>query len=139
MDGVSGAASVVGIATITLQSAKLIYEAVTGIKNGPSLVQQLASTLQDLQRVLQRVIDLKRKPEQANPTNLDELETLAQKCATDVRAMQEKLVKLSGGGKIELAWKRVKTYLQAKDLEVMQATIRQHTHMLSAEMAIVTL
>lgn len=136
MDGVSGAASVIAVASIALQSTKVIYEAVTGIKNGPSQVQDLASALRNLQQVLQRIAGLSRDQTQAQ---LTELKKFAETCAKDVQSIEIRLSKLSGGGKVEKAWKMVKTYLQTKDLEVIRTTVQLHVQLLSSEMGIATM
>ena len=139
MDGISGAASVVALVTIALQSTKAIYETFTGIHNGPIFLTQLTSELRTLQDVLASIADLSKGPAQANTTKFQQLEGLSQRCVTDLQNMEAYLNSLSGGRRIERAWNKLKTYLNTKRLEEFRARVQNHVHAIIAALGVTTM
>lgn len=52
MEAVGAASSLLAVVTATIQSAKIVYEVVSAIKNGPAAVRRLAKTIDDLLQLL---------------------------------------------------------------------------------------
>jgi hypothetical protein len=139
MDGISSAASFIAIAVLALQSTKVVYETITGIQNGPSLLHQLAFELQNLQEVLQRIIDLSKDPKQTDLTDFKVLERLLRRCAGEMKAIEGRLGGLRGSGKLEKIWNKLKTYLHIKQIEEMRTIICHHGQALAAGLSVTTM
>jgi hypothetical protein len=139
MAGIAEAASLIAVVTIALQSTKIVFETVTGIHNGPPLLQQLASELQRLQDILAQIVDLSKDPAHTNFTNFKGLADLSRRCEIDVQSMRRKLESLCGGGKIEKAWGKLKTYLHIKHLEEMRKRTSHHVQALGTALGVATM
>ena len=134
MDGLSGAASVIAVFGLALSSTQVIYNTVSGIRNGPKAIQQMVSSLQDLSKILQQ---LTRCSDQ--PYLVADLDELAGRCIRDLKAFEQQLAKLSSSGANTAVtlWRNVKVMLQEKDLERMSTLIQRHVAALSLQMQII--
>lgn len=134
MDGLSGAASVIAVFGLALSSTQVIYNTVSGIKNGPKAIQQMVSSLQDLSKILQQLTGC--SDELYLVADLDEL---AGRCVRDLKAFEQQLAKLSSSGANTAVtlWRNVKVMLQEKDLEWMSTLIQRHVAALSLQMQII--
>ena len=134
MDGLSGAASVLTIFGLALNSTREIYNVVSSIRSGPKTVQQIVSTVKDLLDLLQQLTGYTDRFYLAA-----DLEETASKCARDLEAFKDDLAKLSktDTNRAVRLWKNVKVILKERDLEMMSARIQQHILALSLRMQVI--
>lgn len=131
MDGVSGAASVITVVGVALNSTQAIYSFVSGIKNGPKTIQQIMSSIQDLSKLLNQL--------QGRTDQFDlaaQLDDTVKRCAQDLKAFEQGLAKLSPlvGNRGVRLWKKLKTSLREKELERTSRVIQSHTAALSLQL-----
>lgn len=134
MDGLSGAASVLAVFSLALSSTQVIYNTVSGIKNAPTTIQHMISSLQDLSNLLEQ---LKGCTEQFHLAA--DLGGLVGKCAADLKEFEEKLAKLNtpADNKAVRLWKSIKVTLRERDLVKVSGLIQQHVAALSLQMQII--
>ncbi len=126
MDAVSAGASVLAFVTLSLQSAKLVYETLTSVKDGPKHVYQIARDVQSLQSTLERLARCRA----AGARGDEAFATKLKACADDMTSFAKRLKTLTiddGTSRLERNWKRVKAFLNEKDLETMGAVFIRHT------------
>ena len=121
MDGLSGAASVIAVFGLALSSTQVIYNTVSGIKNGPKAIQEMVSSLQDLSKILQQLTGCSDQLYLAA-----DLDKLAGRCVRDLKAFEQQLANLSSSGanRAVRLWRNVKVTLQEKDLKRMSTLIQ---------------
>ena len=134
MDGLSGAASVITIVSLALSSSQVIYNTVSGIRNGPENLEQLITGLQSLLSVLQQLQGSSDSLYLA--VNLPEQ---VQRCAANLKSFEKKLERLSSStyNKTANLCKNFKVVLQSKDLDRMVALIQQDVGTLSLQLQII--
>ena len=129
-----GAASVIAVISLALSSSQVIYKAVSGFKNAPPAIQQMASNLRSLSKVLQQLLGCSDSLYLAQ-----ELPVLVKECAVNLKGFEEKLAKLTSptNNSAEKLWKNIRAMLQEKDLDRMSALLQQHFSILSLQMQII--
>ena len=134
MDGLSGAASVITVVGLAVSSTQVIYNIISGIKNGPNAIHSMESSLQDLLKLL---LQLKGSTDQLYLAV--DLEGSVSKCVQDLKASEDQLAKLCPrvDSKAVRLWNNVKAALQEKDLERMSAMIQRHVTSLSLQLQII--
>ena len=138
MDGLSGAASVITVAGMALTSVNIIHETISKVRDGPDIVVQTVSALEDLQELLERI----RAMHTRLPSPNTNLQGLIQRCATGLKAFEKKIRDLRilpTDKRLGKAWKRVKTVLKQDDFQQIWETINQQIYALSLGLQLVGL
>jgi hypothetical protein len=137
MDGLSIGSGVVAFISIALQSAKVILDIVSVVKDGPRHVQELSYDVEQLRQVLERMSRL-QIAEHADIS----IGRLLQRCSEDLSSYASRLRKMqacsteSRSGKF---WKTLRAVVGEKDLEAMRTTIHSHLMSLTMQLTIVQL
>ncbi|KAL8388848.1 hypothetical protein RB595_008974 [Gaeumannomyces hyphopodioides] len=112
-------ASILAFLTAGLQSAKLAYDVVSAIKDGPQRIRDLESALGHLVTHLGYL--------EADPSLIPQKDAaIFQKCRDDliqVRIDVEKLCVSDKDGKLERMWKKIKPALKEKDIAQILAKV----------------
>ena len=134
MDGLSGAASIITVVGVALTSTQVLYNAVSGIRDAPETILQIASNLGSLSKLLQQL----RESHESFHLSSD-LEELVRKCAANLRTLEEKLGKLitSPESRVVRLWKSVKVLVQAKHLDKLADLVQQDVAALSLQLSII--
>lgn len=127
-------AAIVAFVTLGLQSVNVLYKTISGIRNGPESLTQLASSLNHLGRVLIHVKELQASYARTNAVPASDsiyvgLEEALKDCYDQMRQMErelQKLVPLPMERKFGVSWKRIKTMLRQDELQTMQASVHRH-------------
>ncbi len=129
-----GAASVIAVVSLALQSTQTINNIVSGFRNASPTIEQMTINLQDLSEVLKQINSYAHLLDDAT-----ELPKLVGRCADFLKTMEKKLGKLSSptGDKAKNFWKNVKFTLQQSDLDRMAALLQHHIAVLSLQMNLV--
>jgi hypothetical protein len=127
-------ASVLAFVTLGLKSAKIIHEVLSSFKDGSKTVEQTARDVSCLQSTLERLARCRivaEGPDQALTARIE-------LCADDMKSFAEKLKKLaiSEGPGLERQWKRLKVFLNEKDLGKMSAVVAGHTAGLNLDLQV---
>ena len=123
---VGGAASITAIVTVSLQSVKLVYQIISGIRDGPPEVQQLLLRLSQLENLLQQVT---RSSIDSTGTTQEfqvQLHSTVQECAKLSKTLESRLVSLctkGGDGKTIKAWRFIKVLLSKDELSRIRMTV----------------
>ena len=115
-------ASIITVANVALQSSRVVYETISGIKNGPDEVKELASELQQLCYLLRQVTEISDKMDDRDATNISELQVVIGQCRQTLDSFQKQCDKLgvsSNDGRLSTAWKRVKLVVKKEDFQRM--------------------
>ena len=137
MDAVGSTASVLALVGFALQSTKTIYQAISGIKNGPVQVQQLASAVHNLHLVLTQISTCRAVKLAGPETNLKVIADLVEACNKNVSRYENELTKVQislNDKKAGKAWKKIKTVLQENDLQRMWAEVNHHVAALGLQL-----
>lgn len=135
MDAISAGASVVAFITLGLQSAKVIYETLSAIRDGPKSLQQVISDVEQIQSILKHLL---QSPATANNAPLT---NHVSSCVLDLELAASEIQKLQISPNQqghEKLWRRVKTFLNEKDLDRISAQIARHANTLSLRLNIMT-
>ncbi|KAB5567032.1 ankyrin repeat-containing domain protein [Coniochaeta sp. 2T2.1] len=125
MEALGAGASVVALVTFGLQSAKVIHQVLSSITDGRKNVEQAARDVAALQTTLERLARCRiitERPDEA-------LAARTKACAEELADFAEKLKKLAvgNGPGLERRWRKVKVFLNEKELARMSATVVGHT------------
>ena len=137
MDAVGGTASILALVGFALQSTKTIYQAISGIKNGPEQVQKLASAVHNLQLVLEQISTCQAVKLAGTETNLKVITDLIEACNKNVSRYENKLTKVRislNDKKVGKAWKKIKAVLQENDLQRMWTEVNNHVAALGLQL-----
>jgi hypothetical protein len=110
MEAVSAGAGVLTFITVALQSTKKLYEAVSDIKNGPQLIENLASAVTNLQSVLTQSSNCPAVTSADAKTDLGGILDLIKRCSEDTSCYEKELskVRISPDDKrLGRAWKKL--------------------------------
>lgn len=135
MDAISGGASVIAFITIAAQSAKVIGNVIAGIKDGPENVARAGRTILMLQATL---IQLAQCHELSQTTRSHIMETQIKHCHDDLAAFATRLSKLQlldADSSSRRAWKRLKTIISEKELDMMTTVVGSHASILGLWLA----
>ena len=137
MDAVGSTASILALVGFALQSTKTIYQTISGIKNGPEQVQQLASAVHNLQLVLTQISTCRAVKLVGPETNLKVITDLIEACHKNVSRYENELTKVQislNDKKAGKAWKKIKTVLQENDLRRMWTEVNNHVAALGLQL-----
>lgn len=140
MEALGATTSVFAITTVALQSSKIIYETVRGIKNGPKEVKELALEVQQLGQILEQVTEVSKKNSDRNAKNIFELQGVIDRCRQNLDDFQKKFEKFeisSEGRKLGKAWKRVKHVVQREDFRRMGRTTNYYVNTLGVYLILI--
>ncbi|KAH6994944.1 ankyrin repeat-containing domain protein [Ilyonectria destructans] len=118
-------ASLAAFITIGVQSAKIIFDTLSAIKDGPEVVARATRDVQRLSTILKALmpgcpIDKARG---------QDLRQHLQECISDLARYETKLGELTSGDKerrLGKLWKKVKTAASEQDLCMMQSSVASH-------------
>lgn len=138
------AAAVIAVITFSLQSTKFVYQTIEEIRDGPSVVNELAERARRLDGVLQQLLQLAEHSERSarvhDPSIWKPLETKASQCSSDLQETTSKLKALDldkTKHHLEKAWKRIKVSLKEKDLARISGQLQYHLAELGTQLLIV--
>jgi hypothetical protein len=126
MEAVAVGASVLAFVTLSLKSAKAVQEVLSSAKEGQRHVGQVERDVQSLQLTLERLSRCRLIGERRD-------EALAAKikaCSDDMEIFAKRLESLAIGDaepRLGRQWKRIKAFLNEKDLAKMGAVVVGHT------------
>ncbi|KAB5584807.1 hypothetical protein GE09DRAFT_4743 [Coniochaeta sp. 2T2.1] len=125
MEALGAGASVVAFVTFGLQSAKVIHQVLSSNTDGKKIVEQAARDVATLQSTLERLARCRiitERPDEA-------LAARTKACAEDLAGFAEKLKTLAVGNApgLERHWRKVKVFLNEKELTKMSAAVVGHT------------
>ena len=137
MEVVGGAASVITIVTLALQSTKVIYEAVNSINHGSDSIERLVRATSNLEKLLKFIHRLADHAEATNEVAegklLEELTPLVNECAQTLREILPKLGQLRDNpndGRWQKARKHAKVYLDTKGVADIWSTVNHCVELL---------
>ena len=134
MDPLSGTASVIAILGLSLQSIQVIYQAISGVKDGHEAIQHILDVLKTLESLLQQLKSLRTGFE----SDAD-LPVLVQKCAADLEILERKARKvriLPTDKKLSKAWTGIKLILGKNDVTRMRDVLQAHVASLALQLSI---
>ena len=129
MELASGSVALIAIA---LSSAKIVYQAVSEIRHGPSIVKQAALALLDLSSALEQ---LQGRVDGGQFSEWD-LDFLLRRCHYDLELFKLKIQNLrpqSADTRSRLLWKSVKAVIQEKDLQHIHKNVQHYITMLTLQ------
>ena len=145
MDPVAASASLANIITFALQSAKVIYETIAGIRDGPIEVRRLGSATEVLRQLLMQLNQLTTQGSQHGydvaDASLQPLKNQVERCSTDLQGITAKISRLQVEVEDELivkSWKRIKTFLREKDFGKMWRIVQHNVEVLGLQLSIVS-
>lgn len=139
MEVISSGASITAIVAVALQSTKVIYNTITGIRDGPREIRQLASALDDLHHILKQLEEINTEIESTTAYGLSELKRLIGECSKDLDDFElqlEKLQEKPNEKNLGKTWKRVKTVLRKEDFRKMWDVIHHHIPILKTQLSL---
>lgn len=140
MEALGGAASIITVTSLALQSAKAVYATVNGIRNGPKEINDLASALNHLSHILEQVTEISNSFCDTDRTDLSGLRKAMEECArslADFRKQVEKLDVLPDEGKLGKVWKRVKVVLEKEDFRRMCVTVDHYISVFGTHLSLI--
>lgn len=126
MEAVGAGASFVAIITLGLKSAKIIHEILSSAKNGDGQVGKVQRDIQGLKSTLERLARCRILGQQRD----EALAAKIKQCFHDMGNFAEKLQKLAiddSRPRLERQWKKVKVFLNEKEVERMGSAVVAHT------------
>lgn len=140
MDAISGGAGVIAFITIALQSTKIIYKAISNIKDGPREIRQIASAVSNLQVVLTQLSNCPAVKSADSETDLVEISRLIKICTEDLSHYERDIRKIQispDDKKAGKAWKKINTVLRKKDIQEMWKEVNHHVTTLGLQLNII--
>lgn len=138
------AAAFIAVITLSLQSTKFVYQTVEEIRDGPSVVKELAERARKLEGLLQRLQQLVQHGGQSaraqDPSVWKPLETKVTQCSSDLQETASKLKALEHDKTkhpLDRAWTRIKVSLKEKDLKRFGDQMQYHVVELGLELQII--
>ena len=137
-------AAFLGVITFSLQSTKFVYQTVEEIRDGPTIVKELAERAKTLEGLLQQLEKLVQDGGQSaraqDPSIWKPLEQKVSRCSNDVQQIAAKLKALDIDKvkpHLDRAWKRVRVSLKEKDLARISGRLQYHVVELGLELQII--
>lgn len=137
MEALGGAASVITVIALALQSTKVIYEFTSSISHGSDGIARLTAAIGNLQKLLE---DTKLLAEHAERTNSvadgnlpEKVKPIVDQCANDLRETSRKLYHLQKDpkdGRWKRAKKHAKVYLDTKEVTEIWNTVNHYVELL---------
>ena len=140
MEAVGAGASIIAVTTVALQSSRVIYETISGIKNGPEEVKELASEVQQLCHLLRQVTEISKKIDDRDVTSASELQSVIEQCRQNLDDFQKQFDKLevsSNERRLIRAWKRVKLVVKKEDFQKMWRTVSHYVNILGRHLDLI--
>lgn len=140
MEAVSAGAGVLTFITVALQSTKKVYEAVSDIKNGPRLVENLASAVKNLQSVLTQLSNCPAVASADAETDLGGILGLVKTCSEDVSCYEKELSKVRTSPddkRVGRAWKKFMTVLHEKHFQRISDGVHHHVSALGVHLDLI--
>ncbi|KAK4164342.1 hypothetical protein QBC43DRAFT_288937 [Cladorrhinum sp. PSN259] len=129
MDAVGAGAGVVAFITLALQSAKIICNTLSGIKDGPKDVARAASAVEMLQGAL-LALSHSLSPSLTRGFAGQTLEGFTKRCSENLQAFASKLAKIQFAdtdSRSRKRWKRVKALINEKDLQKITSSVATYS------------
>ncbi|OIW25928.1 hypothetical protein CONLIGDRAFT_717590 [Coniochaeta ligniaria NRRL 30616] len=125
MEALGVGASVLAFVIVGLQSAKTIHDILASVKDGSETVDRAEADIMSLQSTLERLASCRiiaERPDEA-------LAAKVKSCADDMTRYAEKLKKLvtDDGSGLSRQWRKIKVFLNEKDLAKISAVVVGHT------------
>lgn len=140
MEPLGVAASIIAVTTIALQSAKAVYAAVNGIKNGPKEANDLASAMKHLTHILEQVAEISNGFSNMDGTDIYGLERAMEECAqslAEFRKQVKKLDVLPDERKLGKVRKRLKSVIQKEDFRRMWETVNHYINIFGTHLSLI--
>jgi len=128
-EGVGAAASTLTFIGVALKATITVLEVISGIKDGPHYVEQLAAAVQNLQTVLTQLRHSAALNQASATFDFGPLQRLMEACKDDVVSYEAALGRLrisATDKKAGKAWKKIKTVLKEKDLGRILTAVNHH-------------
>ena len=126
MEVIGGAASITAVATISLQSLKLIYEIISGIRGGPPEIKRLLESLSQLKSALEQLTGSSVDSTTTTQDFHAQMQSTVQDCAKLLKDLEDRLINLCtkrGDGKTIKAWNFIKILLSKDELTKIRTTV----------------
>lgn len=123
MEAVGAGASVLTFITVAVGTAKLVYETLNSVKDGPRNVKKTADTILQVHSTLEQLLPL------CQTTGSDGLYNDTKSCIADLDSFAAKVVKLqvlAGERRNGRLWKRLKAFVSEKELDEAKETMSRH-------------
>jgi len=136
MEALGAAASIVSLVTAALQSAKVIQEILSGIKDGPTLINELTSKLSDLRGLLPQLERL----QSTSGSTIDELRRTTERCAGELQMFEAKLAKLRnvpGDRRWAKVRKGLKTVLKEDEFSSMRRKLSDYMNSFTVQLGVI--
>ncbi|KAK4198562.1 hypothetical protein QBC40DRAFT_159144, partial [Triangularia verruculosa] len=130
MEAIASGASVLAFVTLSLQSAKVIREILSTVKDGSDCVERVLRDVQGLQDTLRRV----KQCCVNSPADKVALESKIKSCGADLKACAtelENLVAKAPESTLARQWKKMKIFLKEKDVEKVGHCVVRNTSALN--------
>lgn len=140
MEALGPVASIVAVTTIALQSAKAFYKTVNGVKNGPKEFNDLASAVNHLSYILEKVNETCNMLGDPDGTDLSGLLRVMDECGqtlVDFRKQLEKLDVSSDKRRLGKTWKRMKLVIQKGDFRGMRESVQHYIAVIGTHLSII--
>ncbi len=133
-----GAASLITVVLLGLQSSKFIYETASGILGGPATIEKLVKVAKNLSTLLEQVRGLAQRAKETlgehDARFFDDFRPLLDECVEELQIIQGKLGRFNTASSHKL-WSNVRTYLHEKDFDKMWNTIHHYVQILGSQVA----
>lgn len=140
MEALSAVGSVIAVATVALQSSRVVYETISGIKNGPKEVRELALEVQQLYYLLEQVTKTSKKMDDRDTTSISELQGVIDQCRQNLDDFQQQFDKFevsSNERGLSKAWTRLKLVVKKEDFRRMRRTISHYVNVLGVHLDLI--
>lgn len=140
MEALGAVANITAVTVVALQSSRLVYETISGIKNGPKEVRELASEVQQLCHLLKQVTEVSQKMSDRDATRISELQDVIDRCRQNLDDFQKQFdgfESSSNERRLSKAWKRVKLVVKKEDFLKMSRTISYYVSALGAHLGVI--
>ncbi|KAI4265469.1 MAG: hypothetical protein L6R38_009397, partial [Xanthoria sp. 2 TBL-2021] len=138
------AASIITVITLSLQSTKFIYQSTKEIRDGPSVVTELAARTRRLEETLQQLQHLVQDSSQltrVHDTSIWEpLVRHTSQCSDTLQEMARKFKALDSSGskdRLKKTWKGIKISLKKEDLSRSSDQMQHHIDVLGLQIGII--
>ena len=133
MDPLSIGAGAVAFITVAVQSAKIIFDIISSIKDSPNHLRDVGRDIEQLRGILSQLLRCR------SLIKNDDLAILLQRCSEDIslyaRCMGKLRISPTERQTGEL-WKRLVAVFSEKDVQTMKATIHCHVSSLGLQLSV---
>lgn len=130
-------AGVIAVTRLTYDTCKSLNDTINGLKNVPSKLESLQTTLRTFERMIEQDMGLSRLQDAvlspAQQTSLRALEPVMQSCQVSCNAFSKRLSELtSHSNEDRLAWRdRLRLHFNDNDIRLLQESLGQAQRTLS--------